>query len=203
MVYFYSSQPLETQAPYLLMVGKNKDENDLLIKYGFKEQNMIWFHTDKYSSAHIYLKQPAGEKALEDIPAEVLNDCLQLCKAKSIQGNKMAQCSIICTPWTNLRKSGYMKAGEVSFKSKNRVRRLNCYARDNAVLNRIEKTRLEVEDNVGSFLHTAKKSKNGEYLLEYLEQNSDSLREEEKLRRIVKKQAKKKKAEASEEDDFQ
>jgi predicted ribosome quality control (RQC) complex YloA/Tae2 family protein len=54
-----------------------------LIKYGLEED--IWFHADKLSSAHIYLRMKEGE-SWESINEEVLIDCAQLTKANSIEG---------------------------------------------------------------------------------------------------------------------
>ncbi len=44
------------------------------------------FHVDEVSSAHVYLRLKKGQ-TLEDIPPLVLDDCAQLVKANSIQGN--------------------------------------------------------------------------------------------------------------------
>ncbi len=54
-----------------------------LIKYGLEED--VWFHADKLSSAHIYLRMKEGE-TWENINEEVLIDCAQLTKANSIEG---------------------------------------------------------------------------------------------------------------------
>ncbi|SCW00729.1 LAFE_0C10660g1_1 [Lachancea fermentati] len=191
MVYFYQSQPDELSIPHWIVVGKDKEENDLLIKYGYKDLGYYWFHADRYSSAHVYLKLLDSEKDLADVPRLVINDCLQLCKSKSIQGNKLAQCAIIVTPWHNLRKSGYMKPGEVSFKSTKRVQRMECHARENKILNRLDKTRIEVIDNVEQLLHEAKKSKDGEFLSNFVKMNRDRLREDEQERRRTNKLKKK------------
>lgn len=200
MVYFYTSQPSEYATPHQIIVGKDKFENDMLIKYGYRELNYIWFHADKYSSGHVYLKLLSTEKSLDDVPPDVINDCLQLCKSESIQGNKLPQCTIICTPWHNLRKNKYMKPGEVSFKSTRMIKKLECYARDNKVLNRLQKTRLEVFENVEEWLHAAKKSKDDEYFVKYLTENRDILFEEERARKLAKKTKKKEKKLEDEED---
>ncbi|EDO16963.1 hypothetical protein Kpol_1041p21 [Vanderwaltozyma polyspora DSM 70294] len=192
MVYFYCSQPSQYSVPYQIVTGKDKFENDMLIKYGYRELNHFWFHADKYSSGHIYLKLQPSEKTLEDVPTEVVNDCLQLCKSESIQGNKLPQCAIITTPWHNLRKNKFMKPGEVSFKSTRACKRVECYARDNKVLNRLQKTRVELHDDVEKILHDAKKSKDSDYFLKYIESNKERLIEEEKQRKIAKKNSKKK-----------
>nr|XP_046149203.1 coiled-coil domain-containing protein 25-like isoform X2 [Oncorhynchus gorbuscha] len=67
-------------------MGKDKYEHDL-IKYGWPED--IWFHVDELSSAHVYLRMPKG-LTIEDIPKEVLIDCVQLVKNNSIQGNTLS-----------------------------------------------------------------------------------------------------------------
>ncbi|BAP71577.1 protein JLP2 [Kluyveromyces marxianus] len=193
MVYFYKSQPSEDVSPHWLITGKDKFENDLLIKYGYRELQYYWFHADKYSSGHIYLQLRPDEKSLQDVPREVISDCLQLCKSESIQGNKLQQCTIIVTPWHNLRKSGYMKPGEVSFKRMKDVQKMECFARDNAVLNRLKKTRIEVTEEVEKLLHEAKKSKDGEFFINFLETNRERLLKEEAERLAMKKQKKKKK----------
>ncbi|QEU62400.1 Jlp2 [Kluyveromyces lactis] len=191
MVYFYTSQEVDGISPHWIITGKDKFENDLLIKYGYKELRYQWFHADKYSSGHIYLKLKPDEKTLQDVPREVLQDCLQLCKSESIQGNKLPQCTILSTPWHNLRKSGYMKPGEVSYKSMKAVRKMDCFARDNTILNRLQKTRIEIIDDLESLLHEAKKSKDPEFFVRYIEINRERLIQEETQRKALKKQKKK------------
>ncbi|KAG5221427.1 Coiled-coil domain-containing protein [Salix suchowensis] len=44
----------------------------------------VWFHVDKLSSAHVYLRMPDG-MSWESIPEDLLNDCAQLVKANSIE----------------------------------------------------------------------------------------------------------------------
>lgn len=189
MVYVYESKPPEAFEGHYIVTGKDQFENDLLIKYGFRELGLIWFHADKYSSGHIYLKLLPHEKSLDDVPREVLQDCLQLCKSSSIQGNKLDQCRIIATPWHNLRKSGYMKPGEVSFKSTKNCRKFQCYERNQKLLNRLQKTRVELCDTE-PFMHQAKKDKDGEALVDYVERNREKLIEEEKSRKHEKKMKK-------------
>lgn len=59
----------------------------------------------------------AGEK-WTDIPKPLLEDCAQLTKANSIEGNKKDNVTIIYTPWSNLRKDASMATGQVSFVSR-------------------------------------------------------------------------------------
>lgn len=191
MVYFYQSKPFETSLPHWIITGKDKYENDMLIKYGYRDLNYYWFHADKYSSGHVYLKLLPGEKSLDDVPREVILDCLQLCKSESIQGNKLPQCTIIVTPWHNLRKSGYMKPGEVSFKSTKNIRKMECFSRDNKILNRLQKSRIEIVEDLEELLHTAKKSKDGEFLTLYLDTNREELIRAEIERRVAKRKQKK------------
>lgn len=54
-----------------------------LIKYGLEED--VWFHVDKLSSAHIYLRMDEGE-SWDAVSEGVLVDCAQLTKANSIEG---------------------------------------------------------------------------------------------------------------------
>ena len=45
----------------------------------------LQFHVDNLSSAHVYVRLPDGE-SWEDIPKPLLEDCAQLTKANSIEG---------------------------------------------------------------------------------------------------------------------
>uniref|UniRef100_F6TDI6 Coiled-coil domain-containing protein 25 n=1 Tax=Equus caballus TaxID=9796 RepID=F6TDI6_HORSE len=81
MVFYFTSSSVNSSA-YTIYMGKDKYENEDLIKYGWPED--IWFHVDKLSSAHVYLRLHKGE-TIEDIPKEVLMDCAHLVKANSIQ----------------------------------------------------------------------------------------------------------------------
>ncbi|CAI4048391.1 hypothetical protein SKDZ_13G2580 [Saccharomyces kudriavzevii ZP591] len=192
MVYFYESKPTEYSISHQIVTGKDKFENDLLIKWSYKELNYVWFHADKFSSGHIYLKLHSNEKTIDDVPQEVINDCLQLCKSESIQGNKMPQCTILITPWHNLRKNKYMEPGEVSFKSLRQCRKMECGGRDNKILNRLAKTRVELFDNVEATLNEAKKTKNGEFFVNHIESNRLNLIDEENQRKLAKRNQKKK-----------
>lgn len=50
---------------------------------------------------------------------------------------------IIYTPTTNLRKDGSMDVGSVTFHRDHAVRRFHVATRDNAIVNRLTKTRVE------------------------------------------------------------
>lgn len=59
-----------------------------LIKYAWPQD--VWFHVDKLSSAHVYLRMP-DSMSWEAIPEALLTDCAQLVKANSIEGLSLSQ----------------------------------------------------------------------------------------------------------------
>lgn len=100
MVYYFTSTTVSPDG--FIYVGKDKVESEQtdiilhnnavtltktldeeLIKYGLEED--VWFHVDKLSSAHIYLRMNEGD-TWETIPEDLLIDCAQLTKANSIEG---------------------------------------------------------------------------------------------------------------------
>ncbi|KAM6365893.1 coiled-coil domain-containing protein 25 isoform 2-T2 [Alca torda] len=134
-----------------------------LIKYGWPED--IWFHVDKLSSAHVYLRLHKGQ-TVDDIPKEVLIDCAHLVKANSIQGCKMNNVNVVYTPWTNLKKTADMDVGQIGFHRQKdvsvctsgwqtvtfpwiivlctpKVKMLTVEKKVNEILNRLEKTKVE------------------------------------------------------------
>ena len=140
MVYYFKSTVVDPPAE--LYVGKHKEENEELISHGWEED--IWFHVDKLSSAHVYLRLQTGEDWTK-IPKALLEDCAQLTKANSIEGNKKDNVTIIYTPWSNLRKDASMVTGQVSFHHEGRdyVKKILVAERTNAIINRLNKTRTE------------------------------------------------------------
>ncbi|KAI9798713.1 MAG: Coiled-coil domain-containing protein 25, partial [Sarcosagium campestre] len=134
MVFYFTSNAVSPAA--FLYVGKDKVENEELIKFGLEED----FHVDKLSSAHIYLRLGEGE-TWDAIPPELLEDCAQLTKANSIEGNKKDNQTIIYTPWSNLKKDGSMAVGQVSFKDPKKVKKILVPNRENAIVNRLNKTK--------------------------------------------------------------
>lgn len=97
---------------------------------------------DKVSSAHVYLRIPKGQ-TIDDIPSAVLDDCAQLVKANSIQGNKMNNVGIVYTPWDNLKKTNDMDVGQVGFHKQKEVRTMTVEKRINEIVNRLNKTKEE------------------------------------------------------------
>ncbi|KAI9601668.1 hypothetical protein H4Q26_001501 [Puccinia striiformis f. sp. tritici PST-130] len=69
---------------------------------------------------------------MEAIPEALLQDCAQLVKANSI-----------VTPASNLKKTGDMATGQVSFHSDKIVKRVHVSTRVNGIINRLNKTKIE------------------------------------------------------------
>ncbi|KAI0378329.1 DUF814-domain-containing protein [Hypomontagnella monticulosa] len=143
MVYYFKSTVVDP--PAFVYVGKDKFENEELIKYGWEED--VWFHVDKLSSAHIYLRLNEGD-TWDDIPQDLLTDLAQLTKANSIEGNKKDNITIIYTPWSNLKKDGSMAVGQVSFKDQRKVKKILVPARENVIINRLNKTKVEKQSDL-------------------------------------------------------
>ncbi|GIZ39787.1 hypothetical protein CKM354_000315700 [Cercospora kikuchii] len=138
MVFYFTSNIVDP--PAFIYVGKDKVENEDLIAHGWNED--VWFHVDNLSSAHVYLRMRDGE-TWDRIPQELLNDCAQLTKANSIEGNKKDNITVIYTPWSNLKKSGNMATGQVGFHNNKLVKRVYVEKRENAIVNRLNKSKVE------------------------------------------------------------
>jgi len=121
-------------------MGRDKHENEELIRWGWPED--IWFHVDKLSSAHVYLRLHSGE-TIDTIPQAVIDDCAQLVKANSIQGCKQNNVGIVYTPWGNLKKTASMDVGQVGFHKDKEVKSLIVDKKFNEVINRLNKTKTE------------------------------------------------------------
>ncbi|CAA2997897.1 Hypothetical predicted protein [Olea europaea subsp. europaea] len=94
------------------------------------------------SSAHVYLRLPKG-RTIEDIPEGVLEDCAQLVKANSIQGNKVNDVDVVYTPWQNLKKTASMDVGQVGFHNPRMVRTVKVEKRINDIINQLNRTKVE------------------------------------------------------------
>ncbi|CAK7209329.1 hypothetical protein SCUCBS95973_000402 [Sporothrix curviconia] len=140
MVYYFTSTVVDP--PAYIYVGKDKFENEDLIKFGWEEDVWVRQVRDKLSSAHIYLRLPEGD-SWDDIPEDLVKDLAQLTKANSIEGNKKDNITIIYTPWSNLKKDGSMAVGQVSFKDQKKVKRVLVAQRENVIVNRLNKTKVE------------------------------------------------------------
>ncbi|XP_043724650.1 coiled-coil domain-containing protein 25-like isoform X1 [Telopea speciosissima] len=138
MVFYFKARP--EAGDYTIFMGLDKHENEELIKYGFPED--IWFHVDKMSSAHVYVRLNKGQ-TIEDISEGLLEDCVQLVKANSIQGNKVNNVDVVYTPWYNLKKTASMDVGQVGFHNPKMVRTVRVEKRINEIVNRMNKTKVE------------------------------------------------------------
>ncbi len=73
----------------------------------------------------------------------VIHDAAQLVKANSIAGNKMNDVDVVYTMWENLHKTESMEVGQVGFHKQREVRKVRLTRRDNAIVNRLNKTKVE------------------------------------------------------------
>mmetsp|Transcript_13445 Transcript_13445/g.28992 ORF Transcript_13445/g.28992 Transcript_13445/m.28992 type:complete len:495 (-) Transcript_13445:239-1723(-) len=133
--YFTCSDP-----KYLIYMGRDKYENEHLIQYGWPED--LWFHVDKMSSAHVYLRLPRGD-GIDDVPEEIVHECAQLTKLNSIEGCKVNNVRVVYTMWSNLRKSGDMATGQVGFHKSSQVKSVVIEKRENEIVNRLNKSKVE------------------------------------------------------------
>lgn len=93
----------------------------------------------------MYLRLHGDEGGIRNIPPLVLADCAQLVKANSIEGNKIksGKVRIVYTAWENLHKTRGMETGQVGFHDMRKCYYTDVMQRENAIINRLEKTRVE------------------------------------------------------------
>ncbi|KAL6216457.1 hypothetical protein ACLB2K_009680 [Fragaria x ananassa] len=122
MVFYFKARP--EVGDFTIFMGLDKFENEELIKYGFPED--IWFHVDKMSSAHVYVRLHKGQ-TIDDIS----------------EGNKVNNIDVVYTPWSNLKKTASMDVGQVGFYSSKMVRTVRVEKRINEIVNRLNRTKVE------------------------------------------------------------
>ncbi|XP_032538160.1 coiled-coil domain-containing protein 25 [Chiroxiphia lanceolata] len=113
-------------------MGKDKYENEDLIK----------FHVDKLSSAHVYLRLHKGQ-TMDDIPKEVLIDCAHLVKATAskVQDEQRER---RLHPLEQPEKTSDMDVGQIGFhRQKDVSEGADSGEKVNEILNRLEKTKVE------------------------------------------------------------
>lgn len=129
-----------------IYMGKDKHENVPLIKHSHPKN--LWFHVDNYSSAHIYLQMTDAEQLVNfeqlQVSESLLQGLAQFTKANSIKASKLNNITIIYTPVDNLHTDGSMDDGTVTFKNPKKVKKVFVLKKDNAVVNKITKTKTEV-----------------------------------------------------------
>ena len=108
---------------YFIYMGKDKYENEDLIKFAWPDED-IWFHAADLSSAHVYLRVTGGTTKYDNIEPEVIEELCQLTKANSIEGCKKPSCGINYTWARNLKKTIGMEVGAVTFHDSKQVRRV-------------------------------------------------------------------------------
>jgi hypothetical protein len=140
MVFFFT---LFSDPTVQCFMGRDKYENEELIKWGWPED--IWFHVDAHSSAHVYIRMPRG-KTFADLTPGMVEECCQLTKQNSIAGCKLNDVKIVYTAWSNLKKTADMDVGQVSFHDERQRKYFTVDRKDNVILNRLEKTRVEREN---------------------------------------------------------
>ncbi|CAN1238923.1 Coiled-coil domain-containing protein 25 [Linum grandiflorum] len=127
MVFYFKARP--DVGDYTIFMGLDKFENEELIKYGFPED--IWFHVDKMSSAHVYVRLHKGQ-TLDNMSEGLLEDW-----------NKVNNIDVVYTPWSNLKKTASMDVGQVGFHNSKMVRTVKVEKRINEIVNRLNKTKVE------------------------------------------------------------
>jgi hypothetical protein len=120
---------------------------------------------------------------MENIPPVVLEDCCQLVKENSIQGNITAQdlkksqiglgCKeskvvIVYTPWANLKKTNGMEVGQVGFHNQKIVLK-ETVEKKKEILKRLEKTKEEKYPNLAG-IHPS-----SAFVVSQISQNYESL----------------------------
>lgn len=137
MIYFTSAvvDPSTT-----LFMGRDKYENEDLIKYGWPED--VWFHVDKLSSAHVYLRLSEGQ-TIDNLPKVLIEDAAQLVKQNSIEGCKINDVDVVYTLWSNLHKTESMAVGQIGFHSQRAVKKVRVAKKDKDIIRRLDKTKVE------------------------------------------------------------
>lgn len=148
MVYYFTS----SNPNYTIYMGHDKDENEVLIKYGHFHD--IWFHVENYSSAHVYLRvnniktlhnnnnNIENINIIDTLSNNVLLECASLVKHNSIQGCKFNHVNVVYTPWKNLKKTYDMVDGVVGYHNDKLVKKI-MVEKNKIIVNRLNKTRVE------------------------------------------------------------
>ena len=145
MVYYFT---LACDPSVICYMGRDKHENEELIRWGWPED--LWFHVDKLSSAHVYVRLPRGFD-FDTITPDMVEECSQLVKANSIMGCKQNDVRVVYTPWANLKKTGDMDVGQVAYHDQKLQKFHTIHKKNTAMLNALEKTKITKEDHEVNF----------------------------------------------------
>jgi len=177
MVFYFTSTVVSPN--YTIYMWRDKHENEELIRWGWPED--VWFHVDKLSSAHVYLRLHSAE-TIDTIPQAVIDDCAQLVKANSIQGCKQNNVPVVYTAWANLKKTQNMDVGQVGFHRDKEVKTVMVEKKINEVVNRLNKTKEEKENVDFRALREARDSKERASQRKVQQEQKQREKEEEKYR---------------------
>lgn len=98
---------------YSIKIGKNKTDNDHLVKTSAKTD--IWFHVNNTSSSHVVL---LNNDKLNKIPKQVIKRCACLCKSNSSCKSE-SKCEIIYTEMANVSATEH--EGQVTVNSLSKI----------------------------------------------------------------------------------
>jgi hypothetical protein len=179
MVYYFT--PRCSAEGYTLYMGKDKYENEDLIKYSLPLD--IWFHVDSLSSAHVYLRLPDGA-TMDTITPEALEDAAQLVKANSIQGCKVNNLSIVYTPASNLKKTPGMDVGQVGYHNEKNIKKMVVAKKDNDIVNRLNRTKRELYPDLEAEREAYDKELRGQAKAVAIAQKSEEKAAKEEQKRL-------------------
>ncbi|KAL2011828.1 hypothetical protein VTN00DRAFT_4546 [Thermoascus crustaceus] len=129
MVYYFTSNVVSP--PASIYVGKDKFENEELIKYGLEQD--VWYSKLTLIPFISHLQALTHSRWMLPGFMSII----------SLVRNKKDNITVIYTPWSNLMKNASMATGQVSFHNPKLTRKIFVPARENAIINRLNKTRVE------------------------------------------------------------
>ena len=198
-----SSESISVAGTYTIYMGKDKYENEELIKYGHPED--LWFHVDDLSSAHVYLRMKDG-MTMDDVPEDLIIDCAALVKANSIQGCKVSRLRrnsmsftrnyahsislhniqksevyVVYTRWKNLKKTSNMVEGQVGYHRPENVRRIKDEKHPERV-KQLNETKLDRSDMTSDDLYQAQQKR----LAEIQRQKKQCYKEQQQIKQEQK-----------------
>ena len=139
---------------FKIFTGIDAKENDLLARWGWEED--ILFHVGNLPGGHVYLRtnQVINKKlfkkirklsdfeSMMGIPANVIEECLQITKQYSSRGRKEKVAQIHITPWLNVKKMDGDNPGTVLFTDHSLVKTLRA-STDKNVVEMLQETRIK------------------------------------------------------------